>query len=360
LDDDFDTDNGYSGIVQYGLAIKNKNLSDNSTAEGFESDNNKTGIDGITPKTSCAFYNITQIGGFPCASNAAGSGVAPSALYYHDRGARIRRNSDMKLINSILMNNWRGVRFDNSIVSGSATAPVTVNFDEDSLIYRNNTIAGDFSTTWATGVGINYNNTTSLAYSDAGTRSRATTSGYGNDSVNTCSLLTDAWAANQDNADWRPNSAGDGSVLATNVSTPAVLNITFRNDATLFDSAQARPVAVTITNQGATPTVGPIIVRISKPSGFTGTYSTSATTSNLGTPITVRNSDFNFTESGAFITITSKPGVVLNGSNSTISIGLTQTRNNGTGKGTNQNISVDVIGGGDVTRLTTQATYSAN
>ena len=45
-DDDFDTDNGFSGSVQFCLAVRDPQLADNpavSTSEFFESDNNASG-----------------------------------------------------------------------------------------------------------------------------------------------------------------------------------------------------------------------------------------------------------------------------------------------------------------------------
>jgi hypothetical protein len=40
LDDDFDTDNGYNGIVQFALSVRDPLAADISTSECFESDNN--------------------------------------------------------------------------------------------------------------------------------------------------------------------------------------------------------------------------------------------------------------------------------------------------------------------------------
>src|SRR5690606_24630457 len=90
LDDDFDTDFGYSGNVQFGLVVRDPNLADNpsiSTSETFESDNNATGT-AATPKTSALFSNITSIG--PLRGVVSGTYAAG-----HRRGARIRRNSEL-------------------------------------------------------------------------------------------------------------------------------------------------------------------------------------------------------------------------------------------------------------------------
>lgn len=48
LDDDFDTDNGFAGNVQYGLALRDPSSADVSDSNGFESDNNRTGTN-VTP-----------------------------------------------------------------------------------------------------------------------------------------------------------------------------------------------------------------------------------------------------------------------------------------------------------------------
>ncbi len=60
-DDDFDTDNGFSGTVQYGLSIRDPRIADTSQSNGFESDNNASGAETM-PFTTATFKNITFIG----------------------------------------------------------------------------------------------------------------------------------------------------------------------------------------------------------------------------------------------------------------------------------------------------------
>lgn len=60
-DDEFDTDNGFSGTVQYGLSIRDPRIADTSQSNGFESDNNAGGAE-TTPFTTATFKNITFIG----------------------------------------------------------------------------------------------------------------------------------------------------------------------------------------------------------------------------------------------------------------------------------------------------------
>lgn len=60
-DDEFDTDNGFGGLVQYGLSIRDPRIADTSQSNGFESDNNASGAE-TTPFTTATFKNITFIG----------------------------------------------------------------------------------------------------------------------------------------------------------------------------------------------------------------------------------------------------------------------------------------------------------
>jgi hypothetical protein len=109
-DDDFDTDNGYSGKVQFGLAIRDSLIADASRSESFESDNNAGGTT-ATPKTSVVFSNMTAIGPRATASNVG------SSLYR--AGAHIRRNSEMSLFNSVIMGWPLGIDVDGT--TGTAT-----------------------------------------------------------------------------------------------------------------------------------------------------------------------------------------------------------------------------------------------
>ena len=365
LDDDLDTDNGYSGTVQYALCIKDPNLSDASQSEGFESDNSASGADGLLPKTSAKFFNITQIGGFRCSSNTIGTGVAPTALFLHRRGARVRRNSDLKIQNSIFMNNWRGLFVDNSInTNGGFTtvALTTVNYNEDSAVFRNNIIAGDFVSIWATGTASNYLNTKSLAYENAATRTIGLLPVYANDSLHTCSLLADAWNVNPNLADFRPNAVS-GTVLtdASLLSNGADLfPLAFIGDP-LFTANQSQDFLLAIVEGGVAASSGTVSINVFKPSGWNITFNPTATNSGFGGGTPVINSAFTFVDNGSFITITSKPGTII-GKGLDASLGLTAQRKSTTAGGTNQNINVEVTGGGDVTPLnnTTLLALGAN
>jgi hypothetical protein len=114
LDDDFDTDFGYSGGVQFGIALRDPQLADISSSNGFESDNDATTGDDNTPKTSAIFSNFTLVGAFN--PNMCNIGDV-NAL--HNDGLHIRRKSAIDVHNTVIAG-WknRQVFFD------ATTAPV--------------------------------------------------------------------------------------------------------------------------------------------------------------------------------------------------------------------------------------------
>jgi hypothetical protein len=344
-DDDWDSDNGWSGVVQYGLSIKDPAISDVSESNGFESDNDNPGTNQARqPKTSGSFYNITQIGGFRCTSNSLPATVSATTL--HRRGAHLRRNTDLKIINSILMNNWRGVHIQDALAQG--------NFDQDSLRFRNNIIAGDFTSVW--GGGAPYTGTTSLAAFDAATRSRIFNSAYGNDSLNTCALLVNAWSFT--NPDYRPNVGGDGAVVTnpSNLNVGADLATYIDIDNNLFSPNQTYEFIAGVVENGGAATAGIVEVIVAKPSGWSitvpgltlsGTNQSGVNgTSNVGGGQANNNGDFLFREDANNVYITSKPGVIVPKGGALL-IGLSATRKPTTSTGTNQNLGVNVSGGGD-------------
>ena len=110
-DDDFDTDNGFSGAVQYGLAVRDAKIADKSQSNGFESDNNASGSD-VSPYTTATFSNITFIGpklqtGMKFENTTdfiTGGQMNPnngSALGKFQSAMQIRRSSRLNVINSV-------------------------------------------------------------------------------------------------------------------------------------------------------------------------------------------------------------------------------------------------------------------
>ena len=60
-DDEFDTDNGFSGNVEYCLSVRDPRIADTSQSNGFESDNNASGAETV-PFTSAKFSHVTFVG----------------------------------------------------------------------------------------------------------------------------------------------------------------------------------------------------------------------------------------------------------------------------------------------------------
>jgi hypothetical protein len=142
VDDEFDTDNGFRGRVQFGLSIKNPTIADVSGSNGFESDNNGA-PNYNTPRTQPIFSNITFIG----VKQYDTSTVDPN----HKRGMHQRRNSLMNVYNTIFMGYPTGCLFDGSGVANACNG--------DTIKFMSNIIAGisgkNFDTAAMNGNGFN-------------------------------------------------------------------------------------------------------------------------------------------------------------------------------------------------------------
>ena len=111
-DDDFDTDNGFSGKVQYGLSIRDSKIADTSQSNGFESDNCSDGAT-VDPRTTATFSNITFVGPkvlddkFQNTTNYINAGAYNpnngSALGKFQAAMQIRRSSNLNCINSVAL-----------------------------------------------------------------------------------------------------------------------------------------------------------------------------------------------------------------------------------------------------------------
>jgi hypothetical protein len=131
-DDDFDTDFGYSGKIQFGVVYRDPNLADVSKSEAFETDNDGSGTT-ATPRTEPVLSNITAIGPKRASTDVANTNFHTD--YYY--GIHHRRSTRHNLFNSVITGfDEGGIIFDGATVLGD-----TVNFT-----YKHNTWAGH--TTW--------------------------------------------------------------------------------------------------------------------------------------------------------------------------------------------------------------------
>ncbi|GAB2701558.1 hypothetical protein GCM10027037_28550 [Mucilaginibacter koreensis] len=137
VDDDFDTDFGFSGKVQFGLAQRAQVVADFSGSNGFESDNDASGSNN-TPQTSAMFSNMTIVGPMLDKNLTDNNTSNINANFQH--AAQIRRNSAISISNSLLTNYTEGVYIDDGTV---ATAGATsTNFNAGRLVFAGNIIYG--------------------------------------------------------------------------------------------------------------------------------------------------------------------------------------------------------------------------
>ncbi|MCE7069142.1 T9SS C-terminal target domain-containing protein [Dyadobacter sp. CY327] len=123
LDDDFDTDNGFSGNVQYGFILRDPAVADLAgDSNGFESDNDNAGSE-KTPQTSAKFANITI---------AMAEGT-PNAKFAS--AVRIRKNSAISVFNTLVTGAWprSAVRIEG--------APSVANFTTGKIKMDGNAVA---------------------------------------------------------------------------------------------------------------------------------------------------------------------------------------------------------------------------
>ncbi|MGE5106697.1 MAG: hypothetical protein ACM3H8_04080 [Sphingobacteriales bacterium] len=129
LDDEFDTDNGFSGKVQFGIGIRDSAIADVSGSNGFESDNDAAGST-LAPKTLAVFANMTLVGPRENLTNMG------NALFRN--AAQIRRNSSQSVINSVLLGWPTGL-----LIDGSTGRPTDLNITTDNTLkWAGNIIAG--------------------------------------------------------------------------------------------------------------------------------------------------------------------------------------------------------------------------
>lgn len=106
-DDDFDCDFGFSGKVQYGLAVRDPFNADQSGSNGFEVDNDASGTT-ATPKTAAVFSNITILGPIYDSTKTAFNGNYQHAMH-------LRRNCELSIFNSVIAGFPIGLNLDGTL-----------------------------------------------------------------------------------------------------------------------------------------------------------------------------------------------------------------------------------------------------
>ncbi len=114
-DDDFDVDYGWSGNVQYGIAIRYTSFADQSGSNGFETDNGPNDND-VTPYTQGVFSNITVLGPIKEGSSVSNGNFQHSI--------DLRRRTALRIANSVFAGFPRGIRMNQpSVVQQYQTGP---------------------------------------------------------------------------------------------------------------------------------------------------------------------------------------------------------------------------------------------
>jgi hypothetical protein len=127
-DDDFDSDNGYSGKVQFGIVLRDSTIADISRSEAFESDNDAGGSIN-SPQTKAVFSNLTLIGPRATLANNGNS------LYL--AAAHVRRNTGISIYNSVILGWPAGL-----LIDGRNGRAVQLNVMDSTVRFKNNVIAG--------------------------------------------------------------------------------------------------------------------------------------------------------------------------------------------------------------------------
>ena len=143
-DDDFDTDNGFSGNLQFLFGVRDAKTADKSASNGFESDNNANAT-AVAPYTSAVFANVTLVGPVADPKSFTDQGnTNGSTTGFFQNCIQIRRNSHISLFNSILAGYPIGLNIDNDkssqtqqaaqngeiVLSGNLMAGMVRNFQD--------------------------------------------------------------------------------------------------------------------------------------------------------------------------------------------------------------------------------------
>ncbi len=131
-DDDFDTDFGYQGKLQFLVALRDPAIADQSSSNGFESDNDGSGSLN-QPVTSPTWWNVSLFGPL------ADTNSTVNSLF--KRGMHLRRSSLNKISNALIAGWPTGIRLDGqNTIQGAIDGNMFIN---NSVISGWNTKAMD-------------------------------------------------------------------------------------------------------------------------------------------------------------------------------------------------------------------------
>lgn len=103
FDDDFDTDFGYTGMIQFAVALRNPSIANDEGSRTFESDNDGSGSSN-TPITRPIFANVSSFG----------PADTPGYNTNYNFAMYIRRNSACSIYNSLFTSAPKGLRINDA------------------------------------------------------------------------------------------------------------------------------------------------------------------------------------------------------------------------------------------------------
>lgn len=199
LDDDFDTDNGFAGKVQFGISLRDSSVADISKSEAFESDNDANGSN-LIPQTNAVFSNMTVMG-----PRAALNNIGNNLFVW---GAQIRRNSSLSIFNSIIMGYPNGLFID-------ATKGKPTDDNIPASLFVQNTIIAGCANPVVFDRGTNSSTPIHGSWGQADIINWFNTSGYGNSILTNCSDVKLTAPFNYGTPDFNP---GTGSPALSGAS----------------------------------------------------------------------------------------------------------------------------------------------
>ncbi len=137
-DDCFDVDFGWSGNVQYGLAVRYPGFADQSQSNSFECDNGPNDND-VQPYTTGVFSNITALGPIKTGTSASNANFGHSI--------DLRRRTAVSIFNSVFAGFPRGIRMNQPSVLAQYQGGTGV-------LENNILLATNASTTYNFGTGV--------------------------------------------------------------------------------------------------------------------------------------------------------------------------------------------------------------
>ena len=188
MDDDFDTDQGYSGKIQFGISRKTPGQSIvGQPINGFESNGDlQDAIDNDEPFTNATFSNFTVIG--PIYTGTT------SVLANYRYGALIRDESELNIFNSIIV----GYPYYQLYLATSGDFDSDGNNSTDNVVsIEGVTLVTPAWTTWngVTADGTNLTNFTLSGYNNQDLNATSSSNGSGSTLPTLTGLSANAWTS---------------------------------------------------------------------------------------------------------------------------------------------------------------------